>query len=77
MLFRSESGGTNALNSLYNQYQDIGWDTPGDSSTGCTQQGASNPPGLPSVGCQRYVYFIGRDDYYQYYRGYIDIGTQT
>lgn len=75
--WNNESGGTNALNSLYNEYSDVGWDIPGDSATGCTQQGASNPPGLPSVGCQRYVYFVGRDSYYQYYRTYIDIGTQT
>jgi hypothetical protein len=66
------------LNSQFNEYANLVYDNPsGGASLGCTANGSSTPiVGLPSTGCTSYVYFIGRDWYYNWYRMYFATGVQ-
>lgn len=57
--------------SRVNEWPTLVYDKPGSSYAGCAQQGG----GAAEVGCQKIVYFLGRNTPYTIYRMYLEVGT--
>ncbi len=59
------------VQSRVNEWPTLVFDKPGAPYSGCAQRAG----GSPELGCEKVVYFLGRNTGYTFYRMYLQIGT--